>query len=237
LSDTIVVKDIPEFSLGNDTAICSNQSIVLTAPILNASYLWSTGDDDITIVALPANLYMLSINKEGCFYQDSIYIQELLNPKPTVSGDLIACKNLEIDATAIASDASIYDWGNLKSDSKLVTITNPGIYQLDVTYINGCKNSIDFEIKESCPFVYYAPNTFTPDGDGLNDNFCVQISGYTNYKCLVYNRNGQLVFNSDSPDNCWNGIGCTQGIYRYSIRINDVNGRSHQKNGIVQLLK
>lgn len=237
LTDTIIVKDIPEFNLGNDTSICSNETITLTAPISNANYLWSTGDDVETIVTLPANEYTLSINKEGCFYQDNIYIHELLNPVPTVSGDLVACKNLEINATAFASEAAVYDWGNLNSNTKWVTITNPGLYNLEVTYLNGCKNKLDFEIKESCPFVYFAPNTFTPDADGLNDNFCIQISGYTSYQCLVYNRNGQLVFSSDSPDNCWNGNGCLQGVYRYSIRIIDVNGRSHQKNGIIQLLK
>lgn len=49
------------------------------------------------------------------------------------------------------------------------------------------------------------PNIFTPNGDGNNDLFEISLSGFKNYKCSVFNRWGNLMFESDAPQISWDG--------------------------------
>lgn len=52
---------------------------------------------------------------------------------------------------------------------------------------------------------------FTPDGDGKNDEYKVDISEYDNYSIQIYNKQNQRVFISQSPENKWNGKIYNQG--------------------------
>ncbi len=71
------------------------------------------------------------------------------------------------------------------------------------------------------------PNVFTPDGDGINDVFDVQV-GERLEKCTdikIYNRWGVLVFESYGNDHSWDGRTftgdvCTQGVYVFSLTVN-----------------
>ncbi len=70
------------------------------------------------------------------------------------------------------------------------------------------------------------PNIFTPNEDGLNDYFAI---GYNivpeNFKIIIYNRWGKIVFENQDIDNSWNGKNgrnyCKSGVYYYVIRYDD----------------
>ena len=49
------------------------------------------------------------------------------------------------------------------------------------------------------------PNVFTPNDDGINDVFKIDITGEKKYKMLIWNRWGNNVFESDRSDFMWNG--------------------------------
>lgn len=49
------------------------------------------------------------------------------------------------------------------------------------------------------------PNVFTPNGDGKNDEFNIQIVGYKKYALTIWNRWGNTVFESDNAEKMWNG--------------------------------
>ena len=60
--------------------------------------------------------------------------------------------------------------------------------------------------------LYYVPNSFTPDGDGVNDTFLPTFtSGYDpyDYSLLIFNRWGQIVFESHDATKGWNA---TMGV-------------------------
>ena len=64
----------------------------------------------------------------------------------------------------------------------------------------------------------YIPNAFTPNEDGLNDSFGALGYGVKDYHLIIYNRWGQLVFNSIDPNFEWdgnteNGKVCKPGAY------------------------
>jgi gliding motility-associated-like protein len=51
----------------------------------------------------------------------------------------------------------------------------------------------------------YIPSAFTPNGDGLNDSFGVKAEGIKSFNLQIYNRIGELVFESDDIQNYWDG--------------------------------
>ena len=57
------------------------------------------------------------------------------------------------------------------------------------------------------PFLYYIPNTFSPNDDNLNEVFKPVLNGYdpSYYHFAVYDRWGILVFETNDPENGWNG--------------------------------
>jgi gliding motility-associated-like protein len=55
------------------------------------------------------------------------------------------------------------------------------------------------------PLSIYIPSAFTPNGDGLNDMFGVKGEGIQDYRLLIYNRWGVVIFESTNAKNQWDG--------------------------------
>ncbi len=80
---------------------------------------------------------------------------------------------------------------------------------------------------ENCPPIYELPNIFTPNGDGANDFFRPILNRYVqSVDFKIYNRWGNLLFETTDPKLNWNGTNkdsgelCTDGVYYYVININ-----------------
>jgi len=85
----------------------------------------------------------------------------------------------------------------------VLPVESQGDYWVEVTDWNCCTNIDSVYVKV---FQYFIPNAFTPNGDGLNDHFrVVGLYRDINFKMYIYNRWGQLVFQSDHIDRGWDG--------------------------------
>ncbi|WP_375581208.1 gliding motility-associated C-terminal domain-containing protein [Marivirga tractuosa] len=91
------------------------------------------------------------------------------------------------------------------------------------------------------PFSLELPTAFTPNGDGLNDDFGAVAKGVKEYKMVVYNRFGDVVFTSTSIDNKWdgtvNGNIAPSGGYVYQVYAEGHEGHGVDKSGKVMLIK
>jgi len=96
-------------------------------------------------------------------------------------------------------------------------------YQVTVVTDDGCTKTLSVEV-----FVEYICNTvaipsiFSPNNDGLNDEFCLQNPQcVNNFELSIYNRWGELVFYTNNPNACWDGTFRGQaapvGVYAYKI--------------------
>lgn len=96
--------------------------------------------------------------------------------------------------------------------------------------------------RDSCNF--YAPNSFTPNGDGVNDVWKVLVNDcpIIRYECKVYDRYGSLVWESFDPSEIWIGdvnLGsyyAMTDIYKYIIHITG-SGWSNTYRGHITLVR
>jgi gliding motility-associated-like protein len=85
------------------------------------------------------------------------------------------------------------------------------------------------------------PSAFTPDSNGLNDEFRVIGRYIRTYRLDIFNRWGELLFTTQNPATGWDGIyrgrPLPQGSYIYKVEIVDFTGKRHVHDGQVMLLR
>jgi len=106
----------------------------------------------------------------------------------------------------------------------------------------GCKDSAFQEVWVGPGARVYAPNAFSPDGDGLNDHFRVSASGFSAFRLLIYNRWGRLIYEStDYATHGWDGtvdgIPAPADVYMWEVVVLDHEGKQHQVSGMVHLVR
>ncbi len=210
--DTIAVSviDVPLLDLGDDIVLCDTQVVVLNAEINGASgYLWTpTNQTSPTIDALPG-IYSVEVSYQICTISDEISIIvkpfELdLDQDRTLcfeDGIFLAHSLYNIDSIIWQDgrNASWYEQLNYTSldDSILISAT---AYGCDVKY-----DTVLF-ILEDCNCQVYVPNSFTPNGDQINETFKVYYEcPVVQFEFLIFNRWGELIFQSTDPDFVWTG--------------------------------
>jgi gliding motility-associated-like protein len=94
-------------------------------------------------------------------------------------------------------------------DASYEFVAEPATYTvcLDVWDINGCKDSVCNDVIIDDVLLVYVPNSFTPNGDGMNDHFLPIVSGLnvTNYEFLIFDRWGAVIFESSDHQEAWDG--------------------------------
>ena len=92
-------------------------------------------------------------------------------------------------------------------------------------------------------YIFFAPNTFSPNGDGNNDLFYGQGIGIKHYKMQIYNRWGDLIFESSDQKVQWNGKAnkgkkaVQQDVYVYVFEITDFQNLPHTYVGHVTVIR
>ena len=123
--------------------------------------------------------------------------------------------------------------------------TQEGVHILNLHFIsnNGCEDTISYVVNIiSCEDVFlYVPNSFTPNTDGLNDMFQVKGVNFENFNMMIFNRWGELLYETNDPLSGWNGTfkgnDCQQDVYVYVIRYYNLKHIMYQKVGHINLIR
>ena len=90
-----------------------------------------------------------------------------------------------------------------------------------VTNQYNCAHDTIKQITVVDKYAFYVPNSFTPNNDGVNDVFLPRVTDVLKYHLMIYNRNGQCIFQSIDPEEPWdgtyNGTKCPAGTYTWMI--------------------
>lgn len=109
---------------------------------------------------------------------------------------------------------------------------------------NGCIDSITKKVTIQNVYTLYAPDSFSPNEDDLNDTFRIYVSGIDNssYTFSVFNRWGNELFRTEDVNVGWNGkinntgSYCPSGMYVYRVSFLDLTGKRHVVHGRIFIL-
>lgn len=111
-----------------------------------------------------------------------------------------------------------------------------------IAYKNGDLNtySVSNEVEIIPAMSLYIPNTFTPNGDGLNDTFGIAGEAIKEFNMKVFNRWGQMIFESTHTDLRWDGtfdgVAVPEGAYAYKVVVRSAQGKKAVKEGNVNVI-
>lgn len=266
----IKISKTPELQVLADSLICVNSKITYTGTLINPdtsqiTWLWKfPNGNTYTIQNPPPQPYVTpgsyswsvtAVSSSGC--RDSAGGNFVVNPLPTIKmpGSLtkIIGVPLTIPATYSAGITN-YTWTPATTLScsncpQPVTTTKFNTkYFVSVTDSNNCTNKSEIQVIVLCKgATVFVPNTFSPNGDGVNEVFYLRGSGLDRVKSMrVFNRWGEVVFEQrDFPSNNqqygWNGKyrGNTApaGVYVYQVEVYCENGEVIHFEGNIALIQ
>lgn len=207
--DTLAILNVfdnPVVQLGNDFSICSGSLKTLDAGAFS-SYLWSNGSTSRIINVSSPGIYSVKvIDLNNCIGSDSIVLQSLFpSPAKFLPADTSICE-YETIKLSVSGNYADYMWST-NEKGKSISVSSAGLYWLQVKDVNNCtgRDTVIVNPKQ-CMSGFYVPNAFTPNRDGINDNFTPLLFGdIKSYNFRIYNRFGQVVFESGKAGEGWNG--------------------------------
>jgi gliding motility-associated-like protein len=198
---------------------------------------------------------------EGCVASDLAvdYVQVTSTPVAAFAytPQITDVSDTEVEFTNNSIDADYYEW-SFGDASMLNNEENPihnypdvaGQYHITLLATNNnglCTDSAEAYITINDLLIYYVPNAFTPDGDAFNNTFTpVFTSGFDpyNYHLTVFNRWGEIIFESYNAAIGWDGTYpnggelCQDGVYVWRIEFKETKSDKRiAEQGHVALLK
>lgn len=223
--DSIGVTVIPpiEVKINEDTTICPGDDFTIKARDIypnNFEHSWSTGETTSEISYSDIGEIQLTITSpEGCKGKDTMLISQIANPvlKPLVDTTLCFPIFKEYKLNAGSANWVVWDHPSGTGFEETWIATEPGEYT--VTLYNGynCWVTDRVTLTDFCSTHLFLPNTFTPNNDGINDDFGGEAVATYGYQLKIYNRWGKIVFESTSLNNRWTGENAPTGTYTYLI--------------------
>lgn len=152
------------------------------------------------------------------------------------------------DASRRSASVEYYleeEWLSSQRNERFEVRTDTGNFRLtQVAYHqNGCIDSTEQIIRVEPDYLTYVPNSFSPNGDGINDGWRASVYTHTKYQVRIFDRWGKTVFTSDDPYYEWNGRlynggdPCPIGAYTYEIQVEDNMHREWWYYGHLTLIR
>lgn len=240
--------------LGDDLALCNGETATLNAtptlPANGLSYNWNNGATTAIISPTQSGTYSVTVSSaEGCTAQDqlTLVVAQPLTPF-SLGDDKTVCRGDYVLLTAPATAPNIIRAWQDGSSADTYLPTSSGTYWLELrTDCDTLRDEVQITIKD-LPFIenpVAVPNAFSPNSDNRNDVFKPTVNGISGeYEFRVYDRWGQLVFETTDPAEGWNGTlqstAGELGVYAWYCRahVTDCEGeREIWQKGNVTLLR
>lgn len=195
------IKDVSCFAGSNGSVTVS-----ATRGTGGYTYTWSpTGGNSNTASNLKAGDYRVTATDGGgCVGTLGISIHQPPAVVVSLGGDTVICPGTKLLLSP--GIFSAYRWQD-NSTASTYTAEHDGMYYVQVTNAAGCTASDSINVSQDCHDIVF-PSAFTPNGDGRNDVFkpLGTLSVISRYTLSVYNRWGQLVFQTHNPYLGWDGL-------------------------------
>jgi gliding motility-associated-like protein len=246
MAQRIKIIDAAAVSLGPDTTICHNDSIMLKSDAIGMTHVWNTGETTETITAKQSGWYWVTVTSPTCSATDSIYLTELPPILIELGSGYTVCEHDTDDLVKLDAGKgySKYKWTPTQDTTQWIIVKQAGDYYVVVEDYRGCKGDDGSKVLRLCSFDFHIPNAFTPNNDGLNDVFKATALDIYKLNFEIYNTWGERVFKTNNSQQGWDGTykgkPCPEGVYLYRISFNGFSNKqlkTYNFKGNVSLLR
>jgi gliding motility-associated-like protein len=253
----ITYKPTPPRGVTGTPGVCEGDSTVLTAyggdryKWLNISGTGSPDQSSIRVSPRSTTTYKVVITTPVCGFNDTISTTVAVHPKPVIN--LNKTNDIECQTGVVrlsASGGSSYKWwpaSSLDQPNTATPVASPDkstMYHVEVISDKGCVSRDSIEVKVipgQLTDGYKLPNAFTPNNDGKNDCFgATHWGNVTNFDLRIFNRWGQMVFQTNDPKKCWDGsynsVQLETGGYVFKVTATTICGPI-KREGMLMLIR
>jgi gliding motility-associated-like protein len=250
MSYSVIVVPIAVAAVSNSVTICDGEKTTLTASGGN-SISWTptvglnigTGAGVVASPSVSTN-YTVDVSYNGfCGSSNSVFVK--VNPNPTVKAGRDTIINLDQPMFITAVGTGTMTWTDGEEimcrvcPTSQVYATHTGCYTVETINEFGCKAKDEMCIEVTKEFGVYVPNAFSPNGDGINDEFLMSGFNITEVTMDIFDRWGEKLFSSKDLTQGWNGTfknqPCENAVYVYKITYKGLDGKKANKTGHVTL--
>ncbi|MDP6908045.1 MAG: choice-of-anchor L domain-containing protein, partial [Flavobacteriales bacterium] len=201
-----------------DVVVCNGQNAILEAAVTGGlgdiSYLWNGSGTDSTYAFLPTGSTTINVVVTDDCGLTAETTANVIVDEVNASFEYELARHDAIQFTNTTEDTHhvLWEFGDDSTGTALNprhTYVEPGTYTVlfTVTNANGCEDTVSHEITVYPPLHVYIPNSFTPNGDDLNEYWGIVGEGYLYYDLEIYNRWGDLLHAGRFTDaNAWDGM-------------------------------
>ena len=264
---TVTTAPYPVARTFGDTTICFGGTAQLRGQIVGSGFSWSpstalSSNNQLTTFASPrtTTTYQLTVfDTLGCPKPATAQVVVNVTPRVLVNAgrDTTLVLNQEIQLDATSNVATTFNWQppiglsnpNIANPILRFNDGSPGStndeirYRVTATTEAGCRGSDEIVVRlfSTGPSIF-VPSAFTPDSDGLNDVIRPILAGMKGLDFFrVYNRYGQLVFETREQGRGWdgtvNGKDQASSAYVYHVQAITFEGTTVQQNGTFVLIR
>lgn len=213
-----------------DTTICEGESFFLYAQDLaEASYEWRGPMNffseeqfpriDHAVTGMTGNYAVRGIISGCATFPQNVYAEVVATPQPDLGADTLFCGK-ELFLSLDPGDYDSYLWHD-GSRQQVYEAKKEGIYTVTVFDSYSCQGSDTVILREVCPPDIYMPNAFSPNEDGHNDFFGIHGQYLVRQHLKIFNRWGQMIFESFQIDDRWDGSTgnrpAQEGVYVWQV--------------------
>lgn len=260
LSVDVEIYQLPVLNQPNPKEMCFGDSVEIEiSSATGVSYLWepaiSVGDSTAANTyakPIETSTYRVFVTDEnGCVNSTSQLIT--VNPLPYAdAGDDIS--NCDMDAVYLGGDktalpGSTITWepaefvDNPYALNPLALTAERTMFYLTVQDDQGCETVDSILVNADCYAIIYAPTAFTPGSNNINDEFLITHYRVIDPKLTIYNRWGEIVFETEDLDIGWDGISqktgseAIAGVFYWSLVYKSDDNKKLTKDGTVTLIR
>lgn len=236
----------------NDAVVCDRELAEFTAVVDGGrgtiSFTWDgvSGSDSYSFSATESTTVEVVVTDDCNLSASAVSTVEVDDAVATFTQELVRHNAIEFTNTTPNTETIYWAFGDSLTSTEENVIhyyDSAGTYTVLMIVVNenGCIDSVEQEVTVYPPLHVYIPNTFTPNGDGLNDTFGVFGEGFLYYDLEIYDRWGKRMMGgrfttSEAWDGTVNGRKVPQGLYAYKVWVQPPIGIEHKEADVLYVL-